>query len=114
MMDITPRQAEVEPVSVASVRDDVVVLDVGDVTGALVLYTAPGDADREIHLHPVTGGASTHNVVRERRMGRSLTHAAIFPSLEAGTYMTDPPPHADSGKRVEVVGGAVVEVTWSR
>jgi hypothetical protein len=67
---------------------DSLVVDIGGDTGALIVYAPPDLVGREFEIaraetssaHPV------HNVVRARRVGPWVVHAAVFPDLPAGTY----------------------------
>ncbi|MGH8825551.1 MAG: hypothetical protein ACRDVN_13915, partial [Jiangellaceae bacterium] len=84
-------------------------------TGALIVYAPPDLVGQEIEItgagtssaHPV------HNVVRSRRAGPRVVHAAVFPDLPAGTYR----PYRN-GVAVEpsftVAGGRVTEIDWAR
>jgi hypothetical protein len=62
-----------------------VVLNVGGGTGALVLNTPAGLDRREIEISR-EGAPRTHSQVRERRVGRQVRYAAVYPDLPAGVY----------------------------
>jgi hypothetical protein len=93
---------------------DSLVVDIGGDTGALIVYAPPDLVGWEIEIaraetssaHPV------HNVVRARRVGPWVVHAAVFPDLPAGTYhryrngVGDEPSFA-------VAGGLVTEIDWA-
>ncbi len=92
---------------------DVLVLDIGGDTGALVVFAPEQLVGREVeitpaghdHVHPM------HNVVRRRQVGGRVLCAAVFPDVRAGTYL----PYADGAtvpRPFEVRGGAVTEIEW--
>lgn len=90
-----------------------VVLNVGAGIGALVLYT-PADLDgREIEISTpdVPGARRTHSQVRERRAGRSVQHAAVYPGLAAGEYTIWRDATTPAGV-VTVSGGNVTSYRW--
>ena len=94
---------------------DSLVVDVGVDTGALIVYAPPDLVGREIEIaraetspaHPV------HNVVRPRRVGPWVVHAAVFPDLPAGTYRRCRNGAAD-GPSFAVAGGRVTEIDRAR
>jgi hypothetical protein len=85
-----------------------VVLDVGGTTGALVLYVPAGldGAEIEISLVGHPGARRTHALVRQRRAGPRVQHAAVYPGLAAGEYLIWAGPGAPAGP-VTVPGGQV-------
>jgi hypothetical protein len=86
------------------------LLDIGGRVGALVVYGDPDDEDLEVFLCPVGAPAHpSHNVVRRRRLGSSVTFAAVFPALDEGEYLVLPGSTALDGEPVVVVGGRVTE-----
>ncbi|MGO9221079.1 MAG: hypothetical protein ACLP5E_25455 [Streptosporangiaceae bacterium] len=93
-----------------------VVLNVGAEVGALVLYT-PVDLDgREIEISAQTaqtaqGARRTHSQVRERRAGRTVQHAAVYPGLAAGDYTIWRDATTPAGV-VTVRGGHVTSHHW--
>jgi hypothetical protein len=90
-----------------------VVLNVGAEVGALVLYT-PEDLDgREIEISAqgAPGARRTHSQVRERRAGRTVQHAAVYPGLAAGDYTIWRDATTPAGV-VTVRGGYVTSHHW--
>ena len=67
---------------------DALVVDIGGDTGALIVYAPPVLVGREIEIAraDTSSGHPVHNVVRPRRVGPWVVHAAVFPGLPAGTY----------------------------
>ena len=109
-----------------------VVLDIGSATGALVLF-APADLDGaeiEISVAADLVARRTHSRVRKRgcagsaappgradtgpatdlRSG-SVSYAAVYPGLTAGTYTIWRDPHTPAGT-VEIGGGQVTTWHW--
>jgi len=89
-----------------------VVLDIGDDVGALVLYTPPAHAGREVEVSPAGDqGRRIHTGVLLRRVGSRTFYAAVYPALRAGVWRiwTDDPSVPD---RVIIDGGAVTELDW--
>ena len=82
-----------------------VVLDIGDRTGALVIYTGSASLGREIDIWSADG-TGTHSAVRERRLGHRTVYCAVYPGLPAGAYTIDDPARTP----VTVAGGTVTEV----
>jgi hypothetical protein len=81
-----------------------VVIDIGGDVGALVVYTEPSWAGRELEIRALAGRVPvTHTSVRERRLPGGTVFAAVFPTLSAGTYRLP-------AGRVVVRPGAVTEV----
>lgn len=89
-----------------------VVLDIGEQTGALVLYTGPDRLGDEIHIGPAgrPDVARTHSAVRERRLPRGLRYCAVYPGLPAGDYTVWTAAGA-AATTVSVEGGLVTEAT---
>ena len=88
------------------------MLDIGGDVGALIVYAAPEHLGAEIHLQWAGDPARrTHNVVRERHLGRQHLYAAVFPALDAGEYQLVPPADLLAAP-VRIVGGKVAETTW--
>jgi hypothetical protein len=95
------------------------MVEIGERTGALVVY-APARLDgEEIEIRP-HGGSWTgqHTAVRARQLGGRVLHAGVFGSVPVGPYelRLRPSPSAadttrttDSITRVAVVEGTVVE-----
>ncbi len=88
-------------------HDGSVVLDIGGDTGALILYTPAELLGHEIDVRPCGPGPATHSAVRERHTGHDRICAAVYPSLDAGTYVID-----GDERPVVVVGGRITEVRW--
>jgi hypothetical protein len=91
-----------------------VVLDIGEGVGALVLYTGPELAEREIEVSPIgEDGSRTHTAVHERRVTGRAVFAGVFPELPAGDYRfwTDEPQPVE---RFTIRSGVVTEVDWRR
>jgi hypothetical protein len=88
--------------------DGSVVLDIGGDVGALMLRTPPVLNGLEIDLEPDDETLPhTHSAVRERRLVDSVSYAAVYPSLKAGSYTV-----LGSGQRIDIVGGRVTEVDY--
>jgi len=93
---------------------DSLVVDIGGDAGALIVYAPPDLVGREIEIAraDTSSGHPVHNVVRPRRVGPWVVHAAVFPDLPAGTYyryrngVGDEPSFA-------VAGGRVTEIDWA-
>jgi len=89
-----------------------VVLDIGDEVGALVLYTPPAHAGREIEVSPAGDeGRRTHAGVLLRRLGSRTFHAAVYPALRAGVWRIWTDDESLPG-RVIIAGGVVTELDW--
>ncbi|HEU0212468.1 MAG TPA: hypothetical protein VFR13_00170 [Jiangellaceae bacterium] len=92
---------------------DSLVVDIGGDVGALIVYAPPQLVGQEIEITAV-GTSSVHplhNVVRPRRAGTRVVHAAVFPDLPAGTYHRRGNGVADV-RAFTVTGGRVTEVDW--
>jgi hypothetical protein len=93
---------------------DSLVVDIGGDTGALIVYAPPDLVGREIEIAraDTSSGHPAHNVVRPRRVGRWVVHAAVFPDLPAGTYYRyrNGVGHEPS---FAVAGGRVTEIDWA-
>ncbi|MGH9073574.1 MAG: hypothetical protein ACRDZQ_05580, partial [Acidimicrobiales bacterium] len=77
------------------------------------VYARAGLAGAEIELSPTAGGgARTHTLVRERRIGGRPVYAAVFPALPAGDYVLWDLEDRPAGA-VTVLGGAVTELDWA-
>jgi hypothetical protein len=63
------------------------MLDIGEGTGALVVYTSAELAGQEIEIRPHRGTwAGVHTAVRPRHLGDTVLHAGVFGSLSIGRY----------------------------
>ncbi len=90
-----------------------VMLDLGAGTGALILYTPPGLAGREIEISPDAPGARrTHASVRERPWSGGTRYAAVYAGLAAGDY-TIWRDHDTMASTVTVAGGRVTTHDWA-
>lgn len=89
-----------------------VVINAGEHTGALVLASNVERSGLEVEIHPVSQpDARTHVWVLPREGRDGVVYAAIFPSLESGTYAIID----DDGSIAEVVAVApnkVTHATW--
>ena len=90
-----------------------VVLDIGDGTGALILYTPAGLNGAEIEISPAGApdGARTHSRVRERRTGGGVRYAAVYPGVPEGRYTI----WRDAGRpaaTVTITGGSIASCHW--
>jgi hypothetical protein len=93
-----------------------VVLDIGGDVGAAVVLTEASMDALEIEIRAAgTEWDSTHVAVRERiRPGGPSMYAAVFPSLQKGTYelrVRFGPPDAVV-HRIEVGGAKVTTTNW--
>ena len=93
-----------------------VVLNIGDSTGALVLYTPATMDGWEIEISRTSGDpatARTHNVVRRRETGvaGAQVFAAVYPDLPAGDYAVwrDDTTQATT---TTIAGGRVTSCRW--
>ena len=85
-----------------------VVLEVGGMVGALVLYASERLEGAEVEVvRQGEPGRTTHSAVRQRQLapGRQA-YAAVYPGLPAGTYRVD-----GCRKLVTVDGGRVTEAS---
>ena len=93
-------------------HDGSVLVDIGGDIGALIILTPPDLNGTEIELSPVDNGEiRTHVAVRERHGPEATLHAAVFPSLTAGTYTVWDRASRPLA-RVTVTGGQVAQFTW--
>jgi hypothetical protein len=91
---------------------EMVVLDIGQDVGALIIYTKPEMHGREIEISPRGSAAvRTHVQVLERRVKNRPVFAAVFPGLRAGDYDIWEDAMDPSGS-VAIVGGEVATVDW--
>jgi hypothetical protein len=94
------------------VHPESAVLDIGQDTGALIIYTREEFRGKEIEVSP-RGNVwrRVHTEVLERRVQDRPVFAALFAALTAGDYQiwTPDPKLVDN---VTVVGGNVAEVDW--
>ncbi|BEL02540.1 hypothetical protein Q0Z83_007310 [Actinoplanes sichuanensis] len=89
-----------------------VMLNIGGTIGALIIHTPATLHGHEIEVSPVDdSGHRTHAAVRARYVRSGVTFCVVIDSLPEGRYTVwqdDDTPYT----QVEVVGGAVAEVTW--
>lgn len=93
-----------------------VVLDIGGDVGALVLLTDADLEGSEIELRSVDRpDRRTHVAVWPRPVPGGLLHAAVYPTLHEGRYLlwNSADLHALPRGPVTVIGGHVVQVSWS-
>lgn len=89
-----------------------VVLDLGGVSGALIIYTGPELHGREIEISRADqDGPRTHSAVRQRHVRDGVLHSAVYPQLEAGLYTVWWDGRTPAGA-ISVTGGAIAEFVW--
>jgi hypothetical protein len=94
------------------VRTQPVVLDIGEDTGGLVIYTGPELRGREIEISLCGAGTSrVHTDVAERRVNGRTLYAAVYLPMPAGNY-TIWGPDPDVPTTVTIAAGIVAEVDW--
>jgi len=89
-----------------------VVMDIGNGTGSLVIYTPPEWAGLEIEISPADDDTRrVHTDVAERRMGQRSIFAAVYLPMLAGVYtIWAPTPHGAT--TVTVAADAITELDW--
>jgi len=93
---------------------ETIVLDIGEGTGALIIYTRPELHGDEIEVSLRASGPNgkrVHTDVLERRIGNQPAFTAVFASLPEGDYKIwafDP----SSVDEVTIRSGEVAEVDW--
>ena len=89
-----------------------VVMDIGEETGSLVIYTPPEWAGLEIEISPKDDDARrVHTDVAERRVGQRSIFAAVYLPMPAGAYtIWAPAPHGPT--KVTVAADTITEVDW--
>jgi hypothetical protein len=89
-----------------------VLLDLGEETGALVLYTPADLAGTEIEIGPDTPGAvRTHAAVRARPAPSGTRYAAVYEGLAVGGY-TIWRDHDTPAGQVTIACGQVTSFHW--
>ena len=89
-----------------------VVLDIGEDTGAFVLYVPPGRFGLEVEVSRVDEPQQfVHTVVRSWTVGGKAVFAAVFSALPAGVYSVWRT-RTEAAGRVVVPRGGVVEMDW--
>ncbi|HEY5251337.1 MAG TPA: hypothetical protein VIJ09_06740 [Acidimicrobiales bacterium] len=95
------------------------MVEIGEGTGALVVYTPATLEGQEIEIRPHHGvWAGAHTGVRARHVGQKVLHAGVFGSLPVGLYdlrlrrpSTEDPTRAVT--TVAVTSGGVAETKLS-
>jgi hypothetical protein len=96
-------------------RDGSVMVDIGGDMGALVVITPPELAGHEIEISAASPDAvRVHVAVRERLIReKPPRYAAVFPSLQAGSYTLWRSKGGDEpAGTVVITGGEVTETDW--
>lgn len=98
---------------VARPHPEPVVLNIGGDRGALVVHWDASEIDTPIEISR-TGedAARQHQHILERPLGDETAHAAVFDSIEQGTYTLWVRDEARA-RDVAITGGAVTELDWS-
>ena len=90
-----------------------VVLDIGGTRGALVVHWDASEIDTPIELSPTgADGDREHQHVLERPLPEATFHAAVFASIEEGSYTLWVRGQARE-REVVVTGGQVTELRWA-
>ena len=90
-----------------------VLLDIGADTGALILH-APAELNGvEIEISPngAAAGPRTHSRVRERRVGATVRHAAVYPAVPRGRTRCGGT-RSRPAATVTITGGSVTSCRW--
>jgi hypothetical protein len=91
-----------------------VLVDIGDGTGALVLHTEPDLAGAEIEISPVGhDDRRSHVAVHARPVPGGTLHAAVYPSLPAGTWQLWDPHTNTARQTVTITDGEVTQAHWA-
>lgn len=108
-----PARTHAEPASYGPSREGTVVVDIGADIGVLIVDTPAALAGVEIEISLEGSTRRSHVAVRERHGDEEgdVRHAAVFPTLAAGTY-TLWEPEGGARRTVVVAGAAVTRVTW--
>jgi hypothetical protein len=94
------------------VHPESAVLDIGQDTGALIIYTREELRGQEIEVSPRGNDwRRVHTEVLERRVQDRPVFAALFAALTAGEYKIWAP-DPSLVDQVTIVGGQVAEVDW--
>lgn len=87
------------------------MVEIGEGTGALVVYTSAAREGEEIEIRPHGGvWAGTHTGIRAREVGPKVLHAGVFGSLPAGLYDLRIRGSAPDGTMTETETGAMTTV----
>lgn len=94
------------------VHTEPVVLDIGEDTGGLIIYTGPDWLGAEIEISPRADGARrTHTDVAERRVQGRALYAAVFLPMPEGEYMIwGPDPERPTP--CAIVAGTITQLDW--
>ena len=85
-----------------------VLLDIGEDTGALMLFTSPTLTGKRIDLIPDDGvEPQVHGAVRQRNLPQGVSFAAIYPPLRQGIYSAE-----GSDQKVTITGGRVTTLDY--
>jgi hypothetical protein len=94
---------------VKRVHTEPAVLNIGQDTGALVIYTREDLLDKEIEVSLKGNDAMRlHTAIHERKVNGRAIFAGLFLSLAAGDYIIWVHPSSE----VTIRGGQVAEVNW--
>lgn len=97
----------------AEVHTEHAVLDIGEDTGALILYTKPELLGWEIDVSPKGKDYQrTHTAVLKRVVNGETIFAALYMSLEVGDY-TIWKSENEPGGEFTIVSGQVTQLDWS-
>lgn len=96
----------------SGVHTGYVVLDIGEDTGGLIVYTSPERHRDEIEISPKGHDTKrAHTDVAERRMADRTLYVAVYLPMPAGVYILWGPDPAHPTE-VTVKAGTVTEVDW--
>ena len=89
-----------------------VVMDIGEQTGSLVIYTPPEMVSVEIEISPRGNDSRrAHTDVAERRTRERSIFAAVYLPMPAGVYtLWAPEPYGPT--EVTIASGAITELDW--
>lgn len=97
---------------VQRVHTEPVVLDIGEDTGGLIIYTGPDMSGREIEISPRGEPAiRTHTDVAERRAAGTTYFAAVYLPMPEGDYLIWGP-DPEQPTPCAIVAGVVTELDW--
>ena len=98
--------------AVRRIHTQPVVLDLGENTGSLVIYTNAALCGREIEISPQGEDATrTHTDVAERRFNGRSIYAAVYLPMPAGMYTIWEDYTTPAGE-VTIVAGEVTQLDW--